>query len=112
MNMRFTVEWCKAAFIRALRTFAQTALSMLLVGNLTLGEVNWKLLLSSSTLAAIISILTSIVTDLPEVQIPKPEGTLWIDEDKNDISDIKIDLDDPDIAEKETVTLYVGKHSV
>ena len=109
--MRFTLEWSKAALIRAIRTFAQSALSMLTIG-MTMGEVDWKYLLSTSGLAAIISILTSIVTDLPEANIPKPEGTIWIDNEKGDTATMDVELNDPDLADKETVTLYVGKHSV
>ena len=108
--MRFTIEWCRAALIRALRTAAQVALTMLTIG-MTASEVDWKLLLSSSLVAAVYSILTSVVTDLPEAKIPQPEGTIWLDEETDDISSVNIDIDDPDLKDKEVVTLYVGKHS-
>ncbi len=56
----------KAAFIRAIRTVAQTALAML--GTATVSEyVNWATVISSSMIAGVLSILTSIVTGLPEV---------------------------------------------
>jgi ABC-type proline/glycine betaine transport system permease subunit len=62
-------DWKKfliAAGIRALRTFAQTAIA--LIGtSLYLHDVNWGAVLSASVLAALLSILTSIVTGLPEV---------------------------------------------
>ena len=108
--MRFTVEWCKAALIRALRTAAQVALTMLTIG-MTISEVDWKLLASSSFVAAVYSILTSVITDLPEAKIPVPEGTIWIEGEPGDVSSLDIDLDDKNLADKETVTLYVGKHS-
>lgn len=61
-------EWIKAALIRALRTVAQTALAMLSVESITgLADVNWIAVLSASGLAGIISILTSVVTGLPEI---------------------------------------------
>ena len=60
-----TREWLKAAAIRAVKTFAQTALSMLTIGQ-ALIDVNWVNVLSVSAVAALISILTSI-TGLPEV---------------------------------------------
>ena len=58
-------EWFKAAFIRALRTMAQTALSMLTVG-MAISDVDWIKLLSISVVAGVISILTSFATGLPE----------------------------------------------
>ena len=57
--------WFKAAGIRALRTFAQVAISMLTVGQAFV-EVNWIHVLSVSGVAAVCSILTSIA-GLPEV---------------------------------------------
>jgi len=61
-----TKNWLKCAGMRALRTFSQTALSMLTVGQ-ALIDVNWINVLSISIVAAVISILTSIV-GLPEVK--------------------------------------------
>lgn len=58
-------KWFKAAGIRALKTFCQTAVSMLTVGQAML-EVKWLHIISVSAVAAIISFLTS-VAGLPEV---------------------------------------------
>lgn len=69
--MRFTLEWFKAAGIRMLRTMAQVALGMITVG-MTLSEIDWMNVLSVSAVAAIYSFLTSIITDLPEVQPATP----------------------------------------
>ena len=60
-----TKEWLKSAGIRAVKTMAQTALSMLTVGQAVI-DVNWVNVLSVSVVAGVISILTSI-TGLPEV---------------------------------------------
>lgn len=57
--------WLKAAAVRAIKTWAQTALSMLTVGQALL-EIDWVSVLSVATVAAIISILTSLA-GLPEV---------------------------------------------
>lgn len=57
--------WLKAAAIRAGKTFAQTAVSMLTVGQAVM-EVNWVNVLSVSAVAAVISVLTS-VAGLPEL---------------------------------------------
>lgn len=57
----------RSALIRCLRTFAQTAVAT--IGTTALMEqVNWIAVLSASTLAAILSLLTSIATGLPEVE--------------------------------------------
>ena len=61
-------DWKKfifAALIRALRTLAQTAVATIGT-SAAMGDVNWKLVLSSSVLAGILSLLTS-VAGLPEV---------------------------------------------
>lgn len=61
-----SADFWKAAGIRALKTFAQTAIAA--IGTTALIEqVNWLVVGSASLLAAILSLLTSIVTGLPEV---------------------------------------------
>lgn len=58
----------KAALIRAVRTFAQTAVAT--IGTTALiEEVSWAVVASASALAAILSLLTSIATGLPEVEV-------------------------------------------
>jgi len=59
-------KWLKAAGIRALKTFCQVAVSMITVGQAVM-EVNWLNVLSVSTVAGIVSILTSLA-GLPEVE--------------------------------------------
>jgi len=65
MNV-LTKQWWKAAAIRAVKTIAQTAVSMLTVGQL-FTDVDWLGILSISAVAGIISILTSLA-GLPEVE--------------------------------------------
>ena len=60
-----TVKWLKSAGIRALKTMAQTGVSMLTVGQAVM-EINWMNVLSVSLVAGVISILTSI-GGIPEV---------------------------------------------
>lgn len=62
---RITKEWARAAGIRALKTAAQTAVSMITVGAMVT-DVNWVSVASVSLTAAIVSVLTSIA-GLPEV---------------------------------------------
>ena len=60
-------SWIKSAIVRAIKTFAQTFLATIGTGAAVLGDVNWVLVLSASTLAAVLSIATS-VAGLPEVK--------------------------------------------
>lgn len=58
--------WLKAALIRAIKTVAQTAVSLIGVGSV-MSDINWMMVGSASVLAGILSILTSIA-GLPEVE--------------------------------------------
>lgn len=60
------IKWLKAAAIRAIKTFAQTAASLVTVGAL-ISEINWTMVLSASAVAFIYSILTSLA-GLPEIK--------------------------------------------
>ena len=64
--MRDWKAWIKAAGVRAIKTVAQTAAATIGT-SAAMGDVNWKLVLSSSVLAGILSLLTS-VAGLPEVE--------------------------------------------
>ena len=61
----------KAAIVRMVKTMAQTALSMLTVGQAVL-DVDWLNVISVSAVAGLISLLTSIATGLPEVETDAP----------------------------------------
>lgn len=58
-------DFVKAAIIRAVRTFAQAAAAAIGTSAL-LSDVDWLAVLSVAALSAILSVLTSIITDLPE----------------------------------------------
>lgn len=59
-------KWIKCAGIRGIKTIAQTAIATIGT-SVAIGEVNWITVGSTSLLAGILSILTS-VAGLPEVE--------------------------------------------
>lgn len=62
----FSKKWWKAAGIRAIKTVAQSAVAAIGTSAL-ISSVDWKVVLSTSALAGVLSILTSI-GGLPEVE--------------------------------------------
>lgn len=74
MQFSITKEWAMAALTRAIKTMAQTALGMFTVGA-AIQEINVLNILSVAVVAGIYSILTSIVTGVPEATF---SGTLLL----------------------------------
>lgn len=64
--MIFSLDWWRAAAIRAARTFAQALLAECGAG-LAFSEIAWPRALSVAGVAAVLSILTSLA-GLPEVE--------------------------------------------
>ena len=63
------MTWIKAAAIRAIKTFAQTAIAA--IGTTAMvSQVDWAVVFSTAGLAGVLSILTSL-TGLPEVEEKK-----------------------------------------
>lgn len=71
------VNWWKAAGIRAVKTFFQT-FAATLGSAAVLESVNWKVVISASAMAAILSLATSLA-GLPELELM--EGAEGIDDD-------------------------------
>lgn len=61
-----TVEWWKAAGIRAIKTMAQTAIAVIGT-SAVMTDVNWIAVGSATLLSGILSLLTSIA-GIPEVK--------------------------------------------
>jgi hypothetical protein len=60
-----TVKWIKAAGIRAVKTMAQVASSMLVIG--AFNETAWTVMVQTTLVAGLASVLTS-VAGIPEVK--------------------------------------------
>lgn len=58
-------QWLKAAGVRAVKTVAQTAVATIGT-SAVISSVDWKVVVSASILAGVLSVLTS-VAGLPEV---------------------------------------------
>lgn len=59
------LTWLRAAGVRAIKTVAQTAVATIGTGAV-ISEVDWRMVLSASILAGVLSLLTS-VAGLPEI---------------------------------------------
>ena len=64
--MNMTIQWWKAAGIRAIKTIAQTAVATIGT-SAVIGDVSWAVVASASALAGVLSLLTS-VAGLPELE--------------------------------------------
>lgn len=60
-----TKKWLKSAGVRALKTMAQTAVSLVTIGAV-MSDIDWLMVGSASLLSGIVSVLTSIA-GIPEV---------------------------------------------
>lgn len=106
-----TLEWLRAASIRAVKTAAQTALSMFVVGQV-LSDVNWLAVSSCAAVAAIFSLLTSLA-GLPEVGT---DGTLMVDLSSKEDGELKFNLDITqdkllELKDKDKIKLEVSETS-
>lgn len=68
-------EWLYYAAIRAIKTFAQAFIACLPTTAVTIGQVDWLFAVSTATVAAILSLATS-VAGIPEAASP------WTDDEE------------------------------
>ena len=66
MNYLTSKEWWEKAAIRAIKTVCQTAVGVI-GSSYVLSDVDWKIVVSASAVAGIVSLLTSLA-GLPEVE--------------------------------------------
>ena len=88
------LEWGRCASIRAIKTSAQTAAATIGTA-MALSDVDWRLVVSASLLAGLLSLLTSLA-GLPELDKKKKRMEGEDDEDCEALS-----ADDPIAALKE-----------
>lgn len=68
MNKDYWIRWIKAAGVRALKTAAQIAVSLIGTNTIGITEVNWVGVASGAALAGVLSLLTSLA-GIPEVEV-------------------------------------------
>lgn len=70
-NKKYWIQWIKAAGVRAVKTMAQTFVAT--VGSaMVISAVDWEMVASTSILASVISLATSLA-GLPEVKVKNGE---------------------------------------
>lgn len=84
-----TKEFWKATLIRAIRTICQTAIATIGTA-MVITDVHWMYVLSASALSGILSVLTSLATGLPEVQLA---DTLYALDNQGEV-DPEYDIED------------------
>lgn len=70
MNKTYWIKWAKAAGMRAVKTMAQVAGSMLIIG--AFNETAWGIMVQTVLVSGLASVLTSIA-GLPEVDAETTE---------------------------------------
>ena len=94
-------DFWKAALIRAARTFLQVVLAVWTAGQL-ITEVDWKFLLLSALSSAVYSLLTSILSGLPEVQLADTLYDLDNEGDEEYVAEFdELDTEEEDYDENE-----------
>ena len=64
----FTKDFWMKALVRAIRTFAESALAYIGTGAVVLGDVNWIGVLSAGGFGFVTSTLLAMATGLPEAE--------------------------------------------
>lgn len=70
----FTIAFLSGLAERAVKTFAQSLLAVIGVTGLGFGDVDWRLALSAAGLAALASVLTSVVAPGFTAGVPAAQG--------------------------------------
>lgn len=83
--------WTRCALIRAIKTIAQTAVAT--IGSAAvLSSVDWRMVVSASVLAGVLSLLTS-VAGLPEVD-------MMTESDEDEFDDEEFEADEDEVTDE------------
>lgn len=63
------IEFIRVSTIRALWTFCQTLMSLVAVDNMNLLKVEWKMVLLTSLISAMLSYAKSFIISVPEMEL-------------------------------------------
>lgn len=63
------IEFIRVSTIRALWTFCQTLMSLVAVDNMNLLKVEWKMVLLTSLISAMLSYAKSFIVSVPEMEL-------------------------------------------
>lgn len=99
---------------RAIRTIAQTAVSMITVGQMVT-EVDWLTILSVSITAGLVSVLTSIAGGTPEVEVGHRDGNAIVQTFPDGEKYLKVELNNEDVNDiknKEYIRMRVKQENV
>lgn len=72
-NKAYWIQWAKAAGIRAVKTVAETAISLIGADMVNIVSLEWPHIIGVCATAGVVSLLVSI-KGLPEVSVPEYEG--------------------------------------
>lgn len=105
MTKKINKDWFGAMGVRAVKTMAQTALGMITVGA-AISEIEWIHVLSVVLVSGLLSVLTSLAGNLPELE---HDGKLLIDtnDPTKDSYLLEFDQDLASLQNKKKVTLIV-----
>lgn len=110
MKKVFTKEWFKAALVRAIKTAAQVALSMITLGA-AIKDIDWVYVGSVAAVAFLYSIITSLA-GLPEVA-GDVDGTMLIDTTDPEVNRylLQYNEDLEELANKKKVTFVIDANA-
>lgn len=105
------VTFIKAALTRAVKTMAQTAVSLMTVGQ-AITAMDWKSISAISAGAGVMSLLTSIAAGLPEIT-PATDGMFLMDTSNpdKDVYQLALDKDFTYYKNKQVMVLEIKPNS-